>query len=125
MDGFTLITGGISTCSNNWIPIKINILIWRVRISSIPTSERLSYRGILEDSILCPLCSSRVEIVDHIFVECIGLIALCSCMVVWWGVTLPSQIIMDSLINWETSTSLRIGQRKAFDTVILTSFWCI
>ncbi|XP_023728374.1 uncharacterized protein LOC111876074 [Lactuca sativa] len=77
------------------------------------------------DSILCPVCSSIVETVEHIFANCSDLIALLSRIAIWWGVNCPSQLTVDSLFNWADSTTWKICQHKAFDAVILTTFWCI
>lgn len=56
LDGGMFFLGGTKTRWNNLIPIKINILICKITLLSIPTRERLSHRGITIDSILCPIC---------------------------------------------------------------------
>ncbi|XP_023765317.1 uncharacterized protein LOC111913837 [Lactuca sativa] len=83
LDGSMLYSGGGETRWNNWVPIKINILLWRIQLLSIPTRERLSHRGIMLDSILCPICSRSVESVDHLFTECIELMEIWPCIAIW------------------------------------------
>lgn len=120
-----LISGGPETRWNNWIPIKINILIWRIRLLSIPTRDLLSHRGIMVDRITYPICSHNVETIDHISAGCAPLIVLWSRIAVWWGLHVPTQFFVESLILCSDFIYLRPGQRKAFDGVILTCFWCI
>ncbi|XP_023739863.1 uncharacterized protein LOC111887963 [Lactuca sativa] len=67
----------------------------------------------MADSILCPVCSTTVETVEHIFANCSELIVLWTHIAIWWGVRCPSQLTVDSLFNWADSS------------VILTTFWCI
>lgn len=90
----------------------------------MPIWDRLSHRGILMNSIFCPICSCNVETIEHIFawagrdlgVHCYLVehldsridLPLFSCFVVWFCF----------YERWST-------YRKAFDVVVTTSFWCI
>ena len=53
LDSGLVPSGDRGTQWNNWVPIKLNILVWRIKLSSIPTRERLSSRGIMAPSIIC------------------------------------------------------------------------
>ena len=79
----SLFRGGPVTKWNNWVPIKLNILLWRIHNSIIPTRERLSVRGIMVYSILCPVCLSAVETIDHIFGGCSHLIEVWYRIAIW------------------------------------------
>lgn len=110
---------------NNWVPNKLNIIIWRVQLSSIPLRERLSNRGILVHSIMCPIYTCAVETIGHIFTGCSELIDIWVIISIWWGLSLSDQLSLQSLINWSDGVNLWRGQQKVFDTVIIISFWCI
>ncbi|GJR02953.1 RNA-directed DNA polymerase, eukaryota, reverse transcriptase zinc-binding domain protein [Tanacetum coccineum] len=43
------------------VPIKINIMAWKVRFDYLPTRLNLSRRGLDLQSILCPMCNKEVE----------------------------------------------------------------
>ena len=77
------------------------------------------------DSILCPVCSNTVESIDHLFLNCNQLIDLRTRLAIWWDVQLPQLSSIDSLLSWSDSLSLKKGQRQAFDTVIITTLWCL
>nr|GEW88148.1 RNA-directed DNA polymerase, eukaryota [Tanacetum cinerariifolium] len=53
-----------------YIPIKINIFVWRARRDFLPTRVNLSRRGILLESSSCPLCLSSEENIHHVLFGC-------------------------------------------------------
>nr|GEX91650.1 RNA-directed DNA polymerase, eukaryota, reverse transcriptase zinc-binding domain protein [Tanacetum cinerariifolium] len=52
------------------IPIKTNILAWKISLDRLPTRFNLSARGLEIQSILCPLCNVAVETSSHTFFAC-------------------------------------------------------
>ncbi|GKA36546.1 hypothetical protein Tco_0723037 [Tanacetum coccineum] len=40
---------------NTLVPIKVNILGWRIRMDRLPTREKLDQTGIDLSSLLCPV----------------------------------------------------------------------
>lgn len=52
------------------MPRKVNIFIWRLRLSRIPVRVVLDCIGMDLDSLLCPCCQDIVESVDHCFIWC-------------------------------------------------------
>ena len=110
---------------NNWVPIKLCILRWRINLLSLPTRERLSARGILIDSILCPVCGIGVETIDHIFAGCSQLKEVWCRIAIWWGVDTPQEWSVQSIFEWPEVLRAKDGQRKAFEAVLLTTFWVL
>ncbi|GJR33170.1 RNA-directed DNA polymerase, eukaryota [Tanacetum coccineum] len=41
-----------------YVPIKVNVLAWKVKSNSLPTRFNVSHRGILIDSIKCGICDT-------------------------------------------------------------------
>lgn len=66
--------GVISPNSNfkwvNWLPLKVNCLVWKVVLDRIPTFDNLAKRNISISSNLCPLCRDSEETTDHLFFCC-------------------------------------------------------
>ncbi|GKB62944.1 RNA-directed DNA polymerase, eukaryota, reverse transcriptase zinc-binding domain protein [Tanacetum coccineum] len=54
----------------NAMPIKVNVLAWKVSLDNLPTRLNLSIRGMEINSILCPICSAQVESTDHLMFSC-------------------------------------------------------
>ncbi|GKC42142.1 RNA-directed DNA polymerase, eukaryota, partial [Tanacetum coccineum] len=48
------------------VPIKVNVHAWKVKLDALPTRFNISRRGIVLDSILCPICNIGVESSSHL-----------------------------------------------------------
>lgn len=57
IDRLTLPENFLETRWNRFIPSKVNICGWRIRLDTIPTRWNLSRKGIQVESILCRICS--------------------------------------------------------------------
>ncbi|PWA40174.1 RNA-directed DNA polymerase, eukaryota, Reverse transcriptase zinc-binding domain protein [Artemisia annua] len=55
---------------NRYLPIKVNIISWRLRLNRLPTRCNLDHRGIDLHTTRCPLCNEDLETSQHIFVDC-------------------------------------------------------
>nr|GEV84896.1 hypothetical protein [Tanacetum cinerariifolium] len=54
----------------NVVPIKVNVLSWKVRLNALLTRLNLSRRGLDLQSILCPSCGKVVESTNYVFFAC-------------------------------------------------------
>ncbi|GKA76884.1 retrovirus-related pol polyprotein from transposon TNT 1-94, partial [Tanacetum coccineum] len=70
IDEFTLSEVSSSTLWIKAVPIKVNILAWKIKLDNLPTRLNISCRGMDIDSILCPTCGKAVESTRHIFFTC-------------------------------------------------------
>ncbi|GJS24843.1 RNA-directed DNA polymerase, eukaryota, reverse transcriptase zinc-binding domain protein [Tanacetum coccineum] len=69
------------------VPIKVNVLAWKVKLAYLPTRLNISRRGMDIESILCPMCGKALESTRHIFFTCyIARDILCK-ISRWWDVT--------------------------------------
>nr|GEU74519.1 RNA-directed DNA polymerase, eukaryota [Tanacetum cinerariifolium] len=67
IDDRTLSLVGSKTRWIKYVPIKVNILAWRIKLNNLPSWLNLSRRGLDLDTISCPSCNSAVESTNHIF----------------------------------------------------------
>ncbi|GJR47353.1 RNA-directed DNA polymerase, eukaryota [Tanacetum coccineum] len=67
IDEFTLSEVSSSTRWIKAVPIKVNVLAWKIKLDNLPTRLNISRRGMDIDSILCPTCGKAVESTRHIF----------------------------------------------------------
>ncbi|XP_022031925.1 uncharacterized protein LOC110932985 [Helianthus annuus] len=70
----------------SWIPIKVNLFIWRAEKDSIPTKEALIRRRINIQDDSCPLCGTAGETVMHLFTGCFFATDLWMAVGQWCGV---------------------------------------
>ncbi|GJX62020.1 RNA-directed DNA polymerase, eukaryota [Tanacetum coccineum] len=66
IDDIFLPSSEVATRWVKYIPIKINIFMWRARLDRIPTRCNLASRGVVLESSLCPLCGLAPEDTSHV-----------------------------------------------------------
>ncbi|XP_071694862.1 uncharacterized protein [Rutidosis leptorrhynchoides] len=71
IDSTILPSGTISTIWYKFIPRKLTIFLWRLRLDSLPVRWNMSARGIELNSIVCPVCNNGVESREHLFFGCV------------------------------------------------------
>nr|GEV78845.1 RNA-directed DNA polymerase, eukaryota [Tanacetum cinerariifolium] len=67
IDDRSLAEVGAKTRWIKYVPIKADILAWRIKLNNLPSRLNLSRRGLDLDTIFCPSCNSAVESSNHIF----------------------------------------------------------
>lgn len=87
--------------------------------------ESLSAIGIEVESIICPICHSHVETVDHVFAECHALRPLYIRIDLWWDLEVLTYWSISTLTFWLEMVPPFISQRKVFDAVVVTAFWIL
>ncbi|PWA44436.1 RNA-directed DNA polymerase, eukaryota [Artemisia annua] len=103
------------------VPIKVNIIAWKIKIDALLTRFNISRRGIEIDSIACPICNSGVDSTSHLFFQC----SLANLKAVfegvfyglWWSIWIfRNKLLFDK----EAPT-----QAMIFDNIVSISFyWC-
>nr|GEX89590.1 RNA-directed DNA polymerase, eukaryota [Tanacetum cinerariifolium] len=69
-----------------YVPINVNILVWKVKMDALPIRFNLSQRGIDIGSIVCSVCESGVETASHLFFKCSLLRQIARKVSSWWNV---------------------------------------
>ncbi|XP_071687297.1 uncharacterized protein [Rutidosis leptorrhynchoides] len=99
-----------ATLRNKSIPQKVGVFVWRALQKRIPVRVELDKRGIDLDSILCPLCKSDIESVDHILVQCSLVKELWNQFFKWWNVdsslAISLQLVFDDSSHLTASTNI-------------------
>ncbi|GJT08928.1 RNA-directed DNA polymerase, eukaryota [Tanacetum coccineum] len=65
IDNLFLPSQDIVTRWVKYVPIKVNIFIWRARQDCLPTKTNLVHRGVNVESCICSTCSSGEEDINH------------------------------------------------------------
>lgn len=66
-----------------------------------------------------------METIDHIFVGCSELIDIWRYIAIWWDVHFPDHFTITDFMSWSNSSSMRVGQRKVFDAIVISTFLCL
>ncbi|GKB07211.1 RNA-directed DNA polymerase, eukaryota, reverse transcriptase zinc-binding domain protein [Tanacetum coccineum] len=83
----------------NVVPIKVNILAWKIRLDSLPTRLNISKRGMDIDSILCSICD-KVESTSHIIFTCHIAREICRKISCWWDVNVLKVSSYEEWLEW-------------------------
>ncbi|GKB75576.1 RNA-directed DNA polymerase, eukaryota [Tanacetum coccineum] len=68
------------------VPIKVNIIAWKVKSNALPTRFNISRRGMDIDSIVCLICNAGVESTNHIFFQCVVVRQIMRKISSWWNI---------------------------------------
>nr|GEX84821.1 RNA-directed DNA polymerase, eukaryota [Tanacetum cinerariifolium] len=90
IDDRTLAKVGTKTRWIKYVPIKVNILAWRIKLNNLLSRLNLSRRGLDLDTIFCPSCNSIVEYSNHIFFGFPMVKDLYKFLARWWDVSMTT-----------------------------------
>ncbi|GKC60500.1 RNA-directed DNA polymerase, eukaryota [Tanacetum coccineum] len=107
------------------VPIKVNILAWKVKINGLPTRLNLSKRGIDIESILCPICEQHVESVSHIFFTCHLSREIFRGISRWWQIDASDISCYEEWLHWLLNLRISSNHRKLLEGVCFVSWWYI
>ncbi|GJS09343.1 RNA-directed DNA polymerase, eukaryota [Tanacetum coccineum] len=107
------------------IPIKINILAWKISLDCLPTRFILSSRGLEIDSLLCPVCNASAEISSHTFFACSLARNIMRNICYWWELDVVSLNSYSDWIFWLNSIRLNKNKKEILEGICLVSWWFI
>lgn len=109
----------------NWVPIKVNILVWRIEQDRLPTRVELAKRRIELPSTICPMCDIEEESVSHVFVSCGFAFGVWS--KVWrWCRLFPDDIgSIEDMLSWQNLVPNTGRGRKLLRAIIMVTCWAI
>ncbi|GJS77223.1 RNA-directed DNA polymerase, eukaryota [Tanacetum coccineum] len=70
IDEICLLNIGEETRWVKCVPIKINVLAWKIKTDALPTRFNISRRGIDIQDMSCLICDNAIESTDHLFFRC-------------------------------------------------------
>ncbi|GKB49946.1 RNA-directed DNA polymerase, eukaryota [Tanacetum coccineum] len=107
------------------VPIKVNILAWKVCLDKLPTRLNLSLRGIDIPSIICPNCGLAGESCSHLFYSCNLARTLWRKIARWWEIDIPDFSCYEEWIAWFKTTRFSKTQKEMLEGVFYVMWWMI
>ncbi|GKA96271.1 RNA-directed DNA polymerase, eukaryota [Tanacetum coccineum] len=89
IDKKLLISGSDSTRWCKVVPLKVNILAWRISLDKLPTRMNLDVRGFDVSLILCPIFGEVAKNSDHLFFQCSFVSQVYELFGRWWDIQIP------------------------------------
>lgn len=68
---------------------KVSTLFWRLHLNKVPMRVHLDKHGIDIGSVICPICDSNFEIINHLFFSCGMAMNLWNLLAKWLELDFP------------------------------------
>nr|GEY94259.1 RNA-directed DNA polymerase, eukaryota, reverse transcriptase zinc-binding domain protein [Tanacetum cinerariifolium] len=105
------------------VPIKVNVLAWKIKIVALPTRLNISRRGIDIDSILCPICDCGVKSSSHLFFSCSLARQVARKISLWRDVTYVDVNFYVEWVTWMISLRLTSKLKLMLEGVFYVMWW--
>ncbi|GJX75099.1 RNA-directed DNA polymerase, eukaryota, reverse transcriptase zinc-binding domain protein [Tanacetum coccineum] len=103
------------------VPIKINVLAWKIKTDALPTRFNISRRGIDIQDMSCPICDNAIESTDHLFFRC-GLVRdIANKVLSWWNLDHANLNSYAEWKSWLVSIRMDSKLKKMFEGVCVGS----
>ncbi|GJQ94065.1 RNA-directed DNA polymerase, eukaryota, reverse transcriptase zinc-binding domain protein [Tanacetum coccineum] len=121
-------TLGMVGSKTNWckfVPIKVNILSWRVKLIIFP-NVLIFLEGFGELlSIFCPSCNMVVESTNHIFFACSMMNDLYKPITSWWDIKALRVSSYEEWWSWFSSLRLSHKIKMVLQGVFYITWWLV
>nr|GEV38670.1 RNA-directed DNA polymerase, eukaryota, reverse transcriptase zinc-binding domain protein [Tanacetum cinerariifolium] len=109
----------------NVVPIKNNILAWKVQFDFLPTRLNLSRRGIEIQSACCPVCNKEVESTSYIFFTCSLVRDIYRKITSWWELTYSKFDSYEEWLTWILSLRISSKQKDMLEGIYYVIWWLV
>ncbi|GJT90562.1 RNA-directed DNA polymerase, eukaryota [Tanacetum coccineum] len=105
------------------VPIKVNIIAWKVKSNALPTRFNISRRGMDIDSIVCPICNAGVESTNHIFFQCVVVRQIMRKISSWWNIDYSDVNSYEEWQVWLVSIRIQSKHKGVLEGVYYGLWW--
>nr|GEV06275.1 hypothetical protein [Tanacetum cinerariifolium] len=104
------------------IPIKVNVLAWKISMDRLPTRVNLHRRGVHVSLISCPICCEALENLDHLLFCCDLAKDIARSICNWWGLVWNPVDSYRSWLSWFNLVQLQSSSKQVLEGVFYTSW---
>ncbi|XP_071723933.1 uncharacterized protein [Rutidosis leptorrhynchoides] len=108
---------GSQTDRNILVPKKIGVFIWQEKMKRLPVREELDKRGIDLNTLVCLMCNTDIESVEHILCSCPFTIDVWYRVRQWWELPNQHYSRVNDLFRGNHSTSSITSTCKVWQAV--------
>nr|GEX69201.1 nucleotide-binding alpha-beta plait domain-containing protein [Tanacetum cinerariifolium] len=112
--------------STRWVksvPIKVNILAWKVKSNALPTRFNISRHGMDIDSIDYPICNMGVETTSHVFFQCKVVRQIMRKISSWWNMDYLEVDSYEDWRAWLVSTRIHSSLKGIIEGIYYGLWW--
>ncbi|GJZ14860.1 RNA-directed DNA polymerase, eukaryota [Tanacetum coccineum] len=105
------------------VPIKVNIIAWKVKSNTLPTCFNISRRGMDIDSIVYPICNAGVESTNHIFFQYVVVRQIMRKISSWWNIDYSDVNSYEEWRVWLVSIRIQSKLKGVLEGVYYGLWW--
>ena len=109
----------------NWVPIKVNTLVWRIVKGRIPTRVELCKRKIVLPCYSCPMCRLEDETVSHILFDCRFAFEVWTKVWLWSRLNHSDFGSLEDVIHWPNSRNISVVKKKRIRGIFMVTIWAL
>ena len=118
-------TGFTKTRWIRYVPVKLNVLAWKIKTDVIPNRVNISRRGIDIQSLACPICDGGTESSEHLFFRCELSRQIGRKIASWWNVCYADAQSYEEWLTWMVSLRLAVKTKTLLEGVFYVMWWNI
>ncbi|GJZ34170.1 RNA-directed DNA polymerase, eukaryota, reverse transcriptase zinc-binding domain protein, partial [Tanacetum coccineum] len=118
-----LLPKDIKTRWVRYVPIKVNVIAWKVKSDSLPTRFSISRRGIPIESIKCAVCDTSVETSSHLFFSCYMVRQTVRLISRWWDLAYEEFESYEQWVTWLANVRLPLKNKLMLEGVFYVMWW--
>ncbi|GKB70074.1 RNA-directed DNA polymerase, eukaryota, reverse transcriptase zinc-binding domain protein [Tanacetum coccineum] len=118
-------TGFSKTRWIRYVPIKLNVLAWKIKTDALPTRLNISRRGIDIQSMTCPICDGGVESSNHLFFSCNLVRQIGRQIARWWDISYVDAHSYDEWYTWILSLRVAAKTKMMIEGIFYATWWSI
>ncbi|GJX42842.1 RNA-directed DNA polymerase, eukaryota, reverse transcriptase zinc-binding domain protein [Tanacetum coccineum] len=107
------------------VPIKVNILAWKIKLNFLPSRPNVSKKGLDIPTIMCPICEKYAESTNHIFYDCYMVRDIYRKIASWWDVSSPQIFSYEEWEAWISSFNFPFKRKLLMEGVFYIAWWTI
>ncbi|PWA75160.1 RNA-directed DNA polymerase, eukaryota, Reverse transcriptase zinc-binding domain protein [Artemisia annua] len=108
----------------SWVPLKVNILLWRIEMDRVATRLALVKRIQIPDT-LCPMCNVDAESTSHLFVTCGFSYGVWSIIWAWCKLHPVNFNSIDELLEWLGSLQMSTWGKRIIRGIVMVTCWAV
>nr|XP_043638246.1 uncharacterized protein LOC122609253 [Erigeron canadensis] len=115
----------MATRWNKNVPRKVNIHVWRLLKDRLPTHFNLWFRGIVNNSLVCPMCFNGIDTITHTMSDCRIAKKVWTSLSKWLDYNLPYQLSGVDLLEHIKTLKAQKKVKDIITTVTYAAWWYI
>ncbi|KAK3189625.1 hypothetical protein Dsin_029186, partial [Dipteronia sinensis] len=107
-------------------PPKVEVFTWQLLKGRILVRNVLSRLGMNQMvSIDCPICSTEIETIDHIFLHCAWSSQLWATCMGWWGISFCTTLTVNDWVNGWNGLCPFLNMKRDWNLLFFAMVWTI